>query len=322
MEDVAIIAVPPRSATMYFAGGTGVGRFILLKRTPWLSRVLMVAALFAPTFASTEAAAFCRTTTCDPSSGDTCRKNTDGCIRDGVPLRWSKSPIVYRFSHKGSSKVDNAGARDAIRRAFEAWTNVQCAHGRTSLRFQEGDDISEDKPLNAKEADEPFGIYFRDSQWPHDDAEESIALTNQIYGKVTGTIDYADIEINTATVDFSLTDENRDGTDLQAVITHEVGHYIGLAHSTDPDSIMVARYCQAGNDRCKGGIDRARALAADDESALCASYGPDQGTTTTPPAAGCAESSAPPVGDMAALCGLVCVLTALVRRRSRSLLSR
>jgi hypothetical protein len=281
------------------------------------SRLLLVAGFVAAsTLVTREAPAFCRTTTCDPTSGDSCEKNDNGCIKTGVPLHWDKLPIVYRFYHKGSGKLDNEQARTAIRQSFNAWTDVQCTHGKTSLEFQEGPDIAADKPLNAKEASEPFGIYFRDDTWPHSDGDESIALTNQIFGKITGTIDYADIEINTANVDFSLSDDQSDkATDLQAVITHEVGHYIGLAHSNDPDSIMVARYCQSGNERCQGGIDQKRALSLDDQTALCANYGPITQTTSAAPAAGCVQSSAPPMGDIAVLFGLVCVGGALVRRR-------
>lgn len=234
------------------------------------------------------ALAFCRTTTCDPNAGDECRKNANGCIRDGVPLKWKTSPIVYRFYSEGSAKLDDAKMRQAVRRAFAEWSEVECADGRTSLRFEEGDDVSEDKPLNMKEAPEKFGIYFRDEEWPHQNSEDSLALTNQIYGKVTGTIDYADIEINTTTTKFALSDKD-DGVDFQAVVTHEVGHYIGLAHSTDPDSIMVPRYCES-KDRCGDSVDQSRQLAEDDKRAVCAAYEPEIERSTEPPGA-CATTA-------------------------------
>jgi hypothetical protein len=264
------------------------------------------------------AAAYCRKTTCDPGKGDKCEKNDRGCVRDGVALRWSTSPIVYRFYEGGSKKLDKVESRKKIRKAFESWSNVQCADGRTSLRFEEGSDISDDKPLDADRADEAFGIYFRDKKWPHDDANESIALTNQIYGKDTGKIYYADMEINTAEFEFALSDEDRDGTtDLEAVVTHEVGHYIGLDHSTDPDSIMVPRYCQAKTDRCKGGIDRARDLAQDDELAVCVAYPPPD-SSTAPPVQGCSTTRTSHPGELGMLLGFCFVGIACVRRRTRA----
>ncbi len=51
--------------------------------------------------------------------------------------------------------------------------------------------------------------------------------------------------------------------DLQAILTHEAGHYFGLAHATDTHSIMYAYY-QAG----------ATALTPDDDGAICAAYDP------------------------------------------------
>lgn len=229
--------------------------------------------------ASTDAAAFCRTTTCDPAVDDTCRRNDKGCVRDGVALRWPSMPIVYRFHRGGSEKVDTSRAREAIRRAFDTWSNVNCDGGRTSLRFEEGDEIRTMKAKTKTRAREPFGIYFRDDEWTHDDQEESLALTNQVFGQITGTIEYADIEINSANVEFA-TREGEDGLDLQAVLTHEVGHYIGLAHSPEPGSIMAARFCQS-DDRCDGNIDDVRALAADDMNAVCNIYPPDRAAPET-----------------------------------------
>lgn len=265
------------------------------------------------------ATAYCRLTTCDQGSGKNCLKNDSGCIREGVPLVWKTSPIVYRFSAAGSSKLDKSSAREVIRRAFGEWENVQCSRGRTSLRFKEGPDIGKNKPIGKNKASEPFGIYFRDTQWSHDDADESLALTYQTYGEVTGTIDYADIEINTAEVEFSLTDAETGGTDLQAVVTHEVGHYIGLAHSLDADSIMVARYCQNNTTRCAESIDKKRGLADDDIRAVCVLYEPPR--APTPESSGCRTSSeaSSPMSSREVLGAgaLSFVAVALVRRRRR-----
>ena len=281
-------------------------------------RLLFIAGLSVATMLATarEAAAFCRTTTCDPGSED-CRKNSRGCIRDGVPVVWQKLPITYRFYKKGSQKIgDNDALRDAVKAAFDTWSSVECRDGRTSVRFVEGADISSDKPLDAKEASIPFGIYFRDTEWPHNDADESLALTNQIYGERTGNVDYADIEVNTANNTFSLS--GGDGVDFQAVMIHEAGHYLGLAHSDVDDSIMVARYCQNA-DRCSGNLEALRELSTDDRNAVCQIYPParsDSGSSP-PPAAGCATTSTSSK-DLAGGFALVFLASALIRRRLRA----
>ncbi len=265
-----------------------------------------------------DASAFCRLTTCDPNRGEDCRTNDNGCIRDGVPLKWKSLPIVYRFHRSGSEKLDDSGMRAAVRRAFDEWENVECNAGRTSLRFQEGSDIDDDKPIGVEEVPEKFGIYFRDDEWPHDNSEESLAMTNQLYGKDSGRIDYADIEVNTALTNFRLTDdEDKSLVDLQAVMTHEVGHYIGLAHSNDPESIMVTSYCQ-NNDRCGDSTDRARQLSDDDRAAVCAAYEPSAGSR---PVAtdGCSQLGAYRSSDSVVNgLALLFLSSAIVRRRLRT----
>jgi hypothetical protein len=275
-----------------------------------MPRTWAAAAFLLCVFSAPSASAYCRLTTCEKGIED-CDLNADRCVRDGVNLVWNASPITYRFQEDGSEKLDMDAARAAIRRAFDTWANVDCDDGRTSLRFHEGPTIRANKGSGEKEADEPFGIYFRDDAWPHKGAEDSLALTYQNFGKKTGTIQYADIEINTATAKFRVTDAE-EGIDLQAVVTHEVGHYIGLAHSNDPSSIMVPSYC-ASDDRCKTkSVDRVRALSADDIDAVCTLYPPPQ---SSEPAASAGCAAAPASGSV--WIGALVLGAALARRRVR-----
>ena len=81
-----------------------------------------------------------------------------------------------------------------------------------------------------------WGIYFRDLGWPYAGKEDgTLAQTNTSFRVKSGLVEYADIEINSGSTRFSVSDTD-DGVDLQAVLTHEVGHYIGLAHSADETS--------------------------------------------------------------------------------------
>lgn len=267
-----------------------------------------------------EAAAFCRTTTCDINT-QSCDKNDEDCVKTGVPVIWKSLPIVYRFYHDGSAKLDDTKMRKAVKAAFAKWEAVECAHGKTSVQFQQGEDITEDKPARAKEASQAFGIYFRDDNWGHDDADESLALTNQVYGDRFGDISYADIEVNTADNQFTFSnDDSTDGIDFQSVMTHEAGHYLGLAHSNNDDSIMVPRYCQS-SDRCQT-IESKRDLSDDDVAAVCAVY-PTGGPSVLddaaqPTTAGCSatNSTRNTSGDAAASFGLVFLASAIMRRRS------
>lgn len=282
--------------------------------------VLTLLVALAGIATSTEALAFCRSTTCDARKSD-CPLDDNGCPGKGAPLSWRSLPLVYRFHAPGSEKLDMDRAKEAIRRAFQTWSNVTCGSRRTSLRFEEGSEIPGKSPLaTGSPAKTSFGIYFRDDVWPYDEGDESLALTNQTFGTTNGYIDYSDIEVNTTTRTFALADDEK-GIDLQAAVTHEVGHYIGLAHSPVATSIMVASYCQSG-ERC-GSIDQARALDDDDISAVCALYPPSGIAGVAyedPDAGGCAVSAAPAPGSsrtawLAVLAAMALALAARARRR-------
>jgi hypothetical protein len=250
--------------------------------------VAVVLALVTPL----DALAYCRRTTCDPSLM-ACKRNAEGCVRDGAPLRWTQMPLVYRFDAAGSKKLPREETRAAIRAAFDRWSDVLCDGKPTSLRFVEGPEIADANPAT-KDA---FGIYFRDADWPYA-ATEALGKTNIDFGVFTGTITYADIEINTAQQTFALSDADQ-GIDLQYVMTHEVGHWIGLAHAPPPvadagdagagsESIMEAQYCSDA--RCGAGKFVARRLSADDVAAVCALYPPEgthQFDDAVPPSAAC-----------------------------------
>jgi len=269
--------------------------------------------------------AYCVKTTCDRKTSD-CAVDANGCSTEGAPLRWTRMPIPFRFASKGTKRLINEEARQEIRSAFFRWTEVTCNGQRTSLRFVEQELFDGDKPLPRAEppykpqaADEPFAIFFRDDKWPNKKTQgETIAQTNTNFIPGNGHIRYVDIEINTADFDFSLSDsvEKSEGKkDIQAVMTHEVGHYIGLDHSAAPLSIMVAGYCEAAQ-RCSGDVAKSRRLQTDDINAVCALYPP--GATYGEETSGCAVSagdSRAPRWPLVGAFGLV-VGAVLLRRRS------
>ena len=282
----------------------------------WLAGLatMWVCSLFAGTVS-----AYCRTTTCNPSKYD-CGVDANGCNATGAPVSWRALPLTYRFNAAGSSKLDMDRAFDVIRAAFDTWSNVDCNGKRTSLRFVEGKTFDADKPMTqGARGKVAFGIYFRDESWPYDKGQDSLALTNVQFGEINGYIDYADIEINTKESTFAL-GAGEAGFDFQSVMTHEVGHYIGLAHSSVADSIMVKTYCE-NPQRCAASKEQQRALAEDDITAVCALYPPSgiAGVRYEEPDKGCSVGAAPSstTGTIAVGAGFAVLSVAAARRRRR-----
>jgi MYXO-CTERM domain-containing protein len=111
-------------------------------------------------------------------------------------------------------------------------------------------------------------IIFDDSSWPHDDSNNTLALTTVTFDSTTGEIYDADMEINTAQQTLTVHDPiPADGYDLASIVTHETGHFLGMAHSGDTRATMYAHYRQ--------GATSMRDLTQDDVSGICSIYPPD-----------------------------------------------
>src|SRR6185436_12882868 len=82
---------------------------------------------------------------------------------------------------------------------------------------------------------------------PNSAGTDTIALTTVTYDTEKGDIFDADIEINAAKVDgvvvnnFTTSDTDVD-IDLLSVLTHEAGHFLGIAHSGVSDATMYPQY--------------------------------------------------------------------------------
>jgi hypothetical protein len=237
-----------------------------------------------------DAQAYCQSTTC--SDLNTCTGNAE-TLQNCPIKRWNRMPIPVRFFHKLSTRLILAETKRAIRSAMNRWSDVICANGeRTSLRFQELSDTLIDKPriepnvpLTPGKGTEPFGIYFREQGWDVQERNDTIAATYLYTGKTDPVVTNAQILINNSDFTFALDEEVSETekyaplgdkrVDLEAVMTHEFGHYIGLAHNrSEVVSIMSEGQCSL-KERCD--IRQAvvaRRLRPDDELAVCTLYPP------------------------------------------------
>jgi hypothetical protein len=142
----------------------------------------------------------------------------------------------------------SGGGAPALRRAMAEWGSVPC----TSLRFVEAAEGEDARAL----------VRYAASGFSHGDT--LAAHTSVRSDPRTGAVEEAIIELNGA---FQFTDVDpvpSDALDLESVFLHELGHVIGLAHSSDRRGVM-----HAGT---KPGAAPRRALADDDIRGVCAIY--------------------------------------------------
>lgn len=222
--------------------------------------------------------AYCRTTTCDDDE-HACEYDENGCLITGQPLAWPDKCVSFGV-HTGGSALRGISAEkaaEALRRAFQTWISVDCGDGRhPSLGVVARGEVHCDEVEYNHDATPADGdhsvdgpnaniLVFRDDVWEHVGDSQDLAVTTVTYSEITGEILDADIEVNTFETEFT-TGEDVVKADLQAVLTHEVGHFLGLGHSMVPGATM-------NRDYDSGSLDF-RSISEDDRRAICAAYPP------------------------------------------------
>jgi hypothetical protein len=233
---------------------------------------LGVALVIAPAAAH----AFCRTTTATlPADYDP----SEGCYDQGNVLWWRNACVGYSLQQNASRQVTLAQAEQAIATAFAKWTGTACPGddaglSRVSIDVRDEGPVTCDSVQYNQTSPNQHVILFRDDVWPYDDANNTLALTTVTFDPDTGELYDADMEIN-STPSVPLTVSGPvppGGYDFESIVTHETGHFLGMAHSPDERATMYARYVQ--------GSTAMRDLSEDDVSGICSAYPPD-GTRTT-----------------------------------------
>lgn len=212
-----------------------------------------------------DAAAYCRTAVCagevvgkicDPPEPDDC----------GIALFWSKRCVGYSVQEDASVRVPWDVANGIVDQAFATWAAAPCGGGAGPT--MEGVNLGPVQ-CDAREYNQSGGnanvIVFRDDRWPYAGQWNTLALTTVTYNLDSGEIYDADLEINSADVALTWGDDDVQ-YDLPSIVTHEVGHVFGLAHSEVADSTMFSDY--------EIGRTSLRDLAADDVDGICQVYPP------------------------------------------------
>jgi len=267
--------------------------------------------------------AFCLTHGCSDRR-QKCEYDQQECLLTGPLLHWGSSCVSFDVQSDGSPlrNVSYLDAHQAIVDAFRQWLSADC--GGSTHPFIH---ISDFGPVECHEAEYNQAapnaniFMFRDDSWPYDNAIDTLALTTLIFNADNGEIYDADVEVNTFESPMSLGKIGKTDVDFHSVITHEIGHFLGLSHSNMPGATMGPRYAP--------GDTTMASIAQDDIEGVCTALPSNRKTVSRQceprhgfsgqcaPAYTCGFAPGSPGGSGSLLLVVLALSSTLLRKRSR-----
>ena len=179
-----------------------------------------------------------------------------------MPLYHPSQCLPYQLLQNESAIIPNAILSDRLGRAFATWTapNATCMPGISGIELAPAADTL----IVGYDDDQPnrnlVGVV---PTWPHVGGADTLALATLTFRSTTGEVLDVDVEVN-GTVPWAFDAPEAHQYDLEAVLTHEVGHMLGLSHSPVLGATMNPTYAA-------GSIEQ-RTLTSDDEEGICTVY--------------------------------------------------
>ena len=226
--------------------------------------------------------------------------------------------------------------RDAADASFHTWEAVSCNGTAIGIQLRQTVMLATcETPEYNQHAGNANTVIFVDDWAGSELPEDAFGITQVWHNPNTGEILDADMRLNETLGQFgicSTTSPCPAGVvDIQNVMTHEAGHFLGLGHSSVVGATMSSR--------ATVGETSKRSLADDDRQGVCAIYGSnpaaacDTDNAFTPNhgfAAGCAPEESSSQGTRCSastpgaanaswleLCGLLLCGVGFLRRRTR-----
>lgn len=213
------------------------------RRAQYLASVL--AALLVASFA------------CAPAFGFQLRR-----ISTGEPVRWHQERVTFYLNLESiPSYLERSRVLYIVQQSFATWSKVPSSF----LQFEFGGSTTQRTQYDRTAEDNVNTVHFETEKW--DDDPDVLALTKTIYEPKTGEIHDADIRINAVNFHWTTSDSDVEN-DLQNMLTHEVGHVLGLEHSEHQEATMYAK-------SKKGELSK-RVLAQDDVNGVSYLYPSDE----------------------------------------------
>lgn len=192
-------------------------------------------------------------------------------------------PISYRQSAGNNGVIGDGSVPEAIDAAFGAWSDAVCPGGeapgialaRASSDFSGANGGGEEQSI----------VYFEDDPAEFSGTRLTLAMTTNLFVRASGYTVSSDMELNAFEYDWRTElDGSRSGCDpqaqrgrcydVEAVVLHEVGHFLGFDHVLCDGAVMYPEGADVG---------APKALTEHEIAGICSLYPPRPAPSMTPP---------------------------------------
>jgi Matrixin len=197
-----------------------------------------------------------------------------------IDLHWRGDSARYAMDAEVAHGLRAADVEQAVRAAFDAWAQVDCSY----FHLQYDGQVEDPAVGYDASGGNTNVVTFVDHDWQGKSTTQ--AITALTFGCQDGVILDADVLVNNVNFEFTTDPEHDDEAkrDLQNVLTHEAGHFVGFAHSDDPESTMFGTV--------KADEVLKRDLTDMDRQGMCMAYPVDVGPIDDgAPMAGCSVAA-------------------------------
>lgn len=139
---------------------------------------------------------------------------------EGFELHWTLMPVDYRINPSNRQMLSDLAVTTAIKDALGAWEDVEEAH----VSF-----VDQGATTSATVGHDGENVIYFDEDWDAD--PDLLALTSNWAYADSGEMVGFDIRINASDHQWTVSGE-AGKADLQNMMSHEIGHALGLDHTT------------------------------------------------------------------------------------------